>query len=79
MPLGKNKLASFPSNSAAYCCNSSTSISSALGVAHARDMCGSDDKVVAIIDVAKIGPDYLPGHGHADTLSFELSINTQES
>ena len=25
------------------------------------------------IDVAKIGPDYLPAHAHADTLSFELS------
>jgi len=32
---------------------------------------------VAILDVAKIGPDYLPGHGHADTLSFELSIGVQ--
>ena len=32
---------------------------------------------VAIMDVAKIGPDYLPGHGHADTLSFELSIDKQ--
>ena len=29
---------------------------------------------VAIIDVAKVGPDYLPGHAHADTLSFEWSI-----
>ena len=27
-----------------------------------------------IVDIAKIGPDYQPGHGHADTLSFELSI-----
>lgn len=26
-----------------------------------------------ICDVAKLGPDYQPGHGHADTLSFELS------
>lgn len=24
-------------------------------------------------DLARIGPDYLPGHAHADTLSFELS------
>ena len=32
---------------------------------------------VAILDVAKIGPDYLPGHGHADTLSFELSVGDQ--
>jgi len=29
---------------------------------------------VAIVDVGEIGPDYLPGHAHADTLSFELSI-----
>ena len=29
---------------------------------------------VSILDVATIGPDYLPGHGHADVLSFELSI-----
>lgn len=29
---------------------------------------------VAILDVAEIGPRYLPGHGHADTLSFELSL-----
>lgn len=28
-----------------------------------------------IIDVAKVGPDYNPGHAHADTLSFELSID----
>lgn len=29
---------------------------------------------LALLDVAPIGPDYLPGHAHADTLSFELSI-----
>lgn len=29
---------------------------------------------VAIVDVAPIGPDYLPAHAHADTLSFELSL-----
>ncbi len=29
---------------------------------------------VLIVDVAKVGPDYLPGHAHADTLSFELSL-----
>ena len=28
----------------------------------------------ALLDVAPIGPDYLPGHAHADTLSFELSV-----
>jgi uncharacterized heparinase superfamily protein len=33
------------------------------------------DDVVALLDVAPLGPDYLPGHGHADTLSFEMSLN----
>jgi len=33
-----------------------------------------DKDQVLIIDVAKVGPDYLPGHAHADTLSFELSL-----
>lgn len=27
-----------------------------------------------IIDVAEVGPSYQPGHAHADTLSFELSM-----
>ncbi|MDB4841060.1 heparinase II/III family protein [Planktomarina sp.] len=27
-----------------------------------------------IFDAANIGPDYIPGHAHADTLSFEFSI-----
>jgi uncharacterized heparinase superfamily protein len=29
---------------------------------------------IALIDVGEIGPKYLPGHAHADTLSFELSV-----
>ncbi len=29
--------------------------------------------LAVIIDVGKIGPDYQPGHGHCDCLSFELS------
>lgn len=29
---------------------------------------------VVLADVARIGPDYLPGHAHADALSFELSL-----
>jgi uncharacterized heparinase superfamily protein len=32
------------------------------------------DNAVALLDVAPIGPDYLPGHAHADTLSFEFSV-----
>jgi len=27
-----------------------------------------------ICDIGKIGPNYIPGHGHADILSFELSV-----
>ncbi|WP_353661139.1 alginate lyase family protein [Hydrogenimonas sp. SS33] len=26
----------------------------------------------AVVDVGRIGPDYIPGHAHADTFSFEL-------
>lgn len=35
------------------------------------------DNYSMLIDHAKIGPDYLPGHAHADTLSFELSLMAQ--
>ncbi len=33
---------------------------------------------VLLMDLAPIGPDYLPGHAHADTLSFELSVRGRE-
>ncbi|MDX1964665.1 MAG: alginate lyase family protein [Pirellulales bacterium] len=33
--------------------------------------------LVMLMDVAAIGPDYLPGHAHADTLSCELSLYGQ--
>lgn len=29
---------------------------------------------LALLDVAPVGPNYQPGHAHADTLSFELSL-----
>lgn len=32
---------------------------------------------VVIADLGQIGPDYLPGHAHADTLSFELSLRNR--
>ena len=32
------------------------------------------ENAVALLDVAPIGPDYLPSHANADTLSFELSL-----
>jgi uncharacterized heparinase superfamily protein len=34
----------------------------------------SQGNAVALLDVAPIGPDYIPGHAHADTLSFEFSL-----
>lgn len=37
----------------------------------------SSPQAVALLDVAPVGPDYLPGHAHADTLSFELSLAGQ--
>ena len=35
------------------------------------------DDCKAILDIGPIGPDYQPGHAHADTLSFELSLYSQ--
>jgi uncharacterized heparinase superfamily protein len=37
----------------------------------------SNGPMTAILDCAPIGPDYLPGHAHADTLSFELSLGAE--
>lgn len=28
-----------------------------------------------VVDIGNIGPDYIPGHAHADTFNFELYIN----
>ena len=36
---------------------------------------GSESK--AIIDTGNVGPNYQPGHAHADSLSFELSVHGQ--
>lgn len=32
-------------------------------------------EAVVLCDIGRIGPDYLPGHAHADTLSFEMSVS----
>jgi len=32
---------------------------------------------VVLLDVARVGPDYLPGHAHADTLSFEFALDSR--
>jgi len=36
-----------------------------------------DSTSFLIIDGGPIGPDYLPSHGHADTLSYEMSVAKQ--
>ncbi|WIO75375.1 alginate lyase family protein [Porticoccaceae bacterium LTM1] len=35
------------------------------------------EELTLIADLAAIGPDYIPGHAHADTLSFEMSLGGQ--
>ena len=35
---------------------------------------GADNSRV-LVDAGAIGPDYLPGHAHCDTLSFEMSVD----
>jgi len=34
----------------------------------------ANEDAVLFFDVGPVGPDYLPGHAHADTLSLELSL-----
>lgn len=34
------------------------------------------DEAVLLFDVGPVGPDYLPAHAHADTLSVELSLGS---
>jgi len=36
-----------------------------------------DKNIHLIADIGNIGPDYLPGHAHADSLSFELALKEQ--
>ena len=40
-------------------------------------MCVTSAGNKLIFDASAVGPDYIPGHAHADTLSFELSIGNQ--
>lgn len=35
------------------------------------------DSTTVLVDIAAVGPDYQPGHAHADTLSFEMSHNAE--
>uniref|UniRef100_UPI0040484790 heparinase II/III family protein n=1 Tax=Algoriphagus sp. TaxID=1872435 RepID=UPI0040484790 len=36
-----------------------------------------NENIHIIADIGNIGPDYLPGHAHADSLAFELAIKGQ--
>ena len=40
-------------------------------------MCAMFNGSKLIFDASAVGPEYIPGHAHADTLSFELSIGLQ--
>ena len=40
-------------------------------------ICASTARNKLIFDASPVGCDYIPGHAHADTLSFELSIGVQ--
>ena len=40
-------------------------------------ICATTNNNKLIFYAANVGPDYIPGHAHADTLSFELSIGEQ--
>ncbi len=53
-----------------------------LGIVHDVGVLGEsgyrkivNSKFEMVMDVAKVGPDYQPGHAHADTFSFELHVN----
>lgn len=49
----------------------------ASGYARLESSSPSHREVIALCDASAVGPDYLPGHAHADTLSFELSIGNR--
>lgn len=44
---------------------------------HSGYFCATVSGNKLIFDAGQVGPDYIPGHAHADTLSFELSIGSQ--
>ena len=50
------------------------------GIAHLKEsgyIRVQKDSAVLLLDVGPLGPDYLPAHGHADTLSFEMALHGQ--
>jgi len=38
-----------------------------------------NERYECVIDIGNIGSDYIPGHAHADTFNFELSLKIQNS
>jgi uncharacterized heparinase superfamily protein len=69
-----------PPYTALCCYGASVGVLSACDPAESRHLTDSGyvraqaGPAVLFADVARIGPDYLPGHAHADTLCFELSL-----
>jgi hypothetical protein len=49
-----------------------TMVQSALGASGYRKF--QNAQYECVVDVGAIGPDYIPGHAHADTFSFELTM-----
>ena len=37
------------------------------------------NKFECLVDVSRVGPDYQPGHAHADTFTFELHIYNHQN
>ena len=37
----------------------------------------SNNNYEAIVDIGNIGPDYIPGHAHADTFNFVVQVNNK--
>ena len=57
--------------------NKRTNLSLIFGTIHLEDsgyIRFERQNMIAFLDVAQVGPDYLPAHAHADTLSFEMSL-----
>lgn len=67
-------IAAHPSNLVAYAKALGITASAAtLSVSGYRRL--ENDTFCVLFDGAEVGPSYLPGHAHADTLSFEMSVD----
>jgi uncharacterized heparinase superfamily protein len=56
------------------CCRQPASMSGLTHLVESGYIRIEQGDAILLLDVAPLGPDYLLGHAHADTLSFELSL-----